>query len=106
MNSAALVQVADYFKLLSESSRLQVLCTLKEGALSVSEIVAASGLGQANVSKHLKLLHQAGVVSRTPRQGCVYYEICDSTVFELCEVVSQRLVQHLAEQQAVLSHWR
>lgn len=106
MNPAALAQVADYFKLLSEPSRLQVLCTLKEGPLSVSEIVVAARLGQANVSKHLKLLHQAGVVSRTPRQGCVYYAICDSTIFELCEVVSQRLAQHLAEQQAVLSHWR
>lgn len=102
MHPAALAQVADYFKLLSEPSRLQVLCTLKDGPRSVSEIVLASGLGQANVSKHLKMLHQAGVLERSPRNGCVYYEISDPTIFDLCEVVSTRLAERLAQQQAAL----
>ncbi len=51
-----LAPVAEYFKVLSEISRLQIVSCLKSGAMNVSEIGAATGLGQANLSKHLKLV--------------------------------------------------
>jgi DNA-binding transcriptional ArsR family regulator len=96
--SSALLQVADYFKVLSELSRLQVLCSLKSGAKNVTEIMEETGLGQANVSKHLKILAQAGIVSRTPQGVSVYYEIVEPFIFELCELVSSRLSIRLEEQ--------
>jgi DNA-binding transcriptional ArsR family regulator len=95
---AALAQVADYLKVLSEVSRLQVLCSLKSGAKNVTEIMETTGLGQANVSKHLKILAQAGMVARRPEGVCVYYEICDPLIFELCELVLDRLSQRLEVQ--------
>lgn len=95
---SALAQVADYFKVLSEPSRLQVLCCLQSGSKNVTEIMAATGLGQANVSKHLKILAQAGIVSRTPQGVSVYYEISEPLIFELCELVSNRLALRLEEQ--------
>ncbi len=95
---SALTQVADYFKVLSELSRLQVLCSLKTGSKNVTEIMEATGLGQANVSKHLKILAQAGVVSRTPQGVSVYYEIVEPFIFELCELVGDRLSIRLATQ--------
>ena len=58
----ALTPVAEFFKVLSEVSRLQVLCSLKSGAKNVTEIIAVTGLGQANVSKQLKMLTQVGMV--------------------------------------------
>lgn len=88
---AALVQVADYFKVLSEVSRLQVLCSLKTGSKNVTEVMEATGLGQANVSKHLKILTQAGMISRQPQGVSVFYQICDPLIFDLCELVSQQL---------------
>ncbi|XHX76475.1 MAG: ArsR/SmtB family transcription factor [Stenomitos frigidus ULC029] len=90
--------VADYFKVLSEVSRLQVLCSLKTGAKNVTEMIAATGLGQANVSKHLKVLMQAGMVTRHPEGINVYYQISDPMIFELCELVCDRLVIRLQEQ--------
>lgn len=95
---SALAQVADYFKVLSELSRLQVLCSLKSGAKNVTEIIEETGLGQANVSKHLKILAQAGIVSRTPQGISVYYEIAEPFIFELCELVGDRLSTRLEEQ--------
>ncbi len=95
---AALSQVADYFKVLSELSRLQVLCALKSGSKNVTEIMEETGLGQANVSKHLKILAQAGIVSRTPQGVSVYYEIAEPLIFELCELVSDRLSNRLEAQ--------
>lgn len=98
LTSSALTQVADYFKVLSELSRLQVLCSLKTGSKNVTEIMEETGLGQANVSKHLKILAQAGIVSRTPQGVSVYYEIVEPFIFDLCELVGNRLSLRLEEQ--------
>ncbi|WP_421656581.1 ArsR/SmtB family transcription factor [Leptothermofonsia sp. ETS-13] len=96
--TAALAQVAEHFKVLSELSRLQALCALKSGSKNVSEIMEITGLGQANVSKHLKILAQAGIVMRQPRGVSVYYDIADPLIFELCELVCDRLEARLQEQ--------
>lgn len=95
---AAIAQVADYFKMLSDQNRLQILCVLKSGEKNVSEIVKATGLKQANLSKHLKILAQAGIVSRKPKGVSVYYQLADPMIFELCELVCQRLETQLEEQ--------
>jgi DNA-binding transcriptional ArsR family regulator len=94
----ALAPVAEFFKVLSEVSRLQVLCCLKSGAKNVTEIIEATGLGQANVSKHLKVLTQAGMVTRHPQGITVFYEIADPIIFDLCEIVCDRLAIRLEEQ--------
>ena len=98
VSSQALATVAEYFKVLSEVSRLQVLCSLKSGEKNVTEIIEATGLGQANVSKHLKVLTQAGIVTRKPQGISVFYEITDPIVFVLSELVCERLEVRLEEQ--------
>lgn len=96
--------VADFFKVLSESSRLQIVCALKTGQKNVTEIIAATGLGQANVSKHLKMLAQAGVVSRQQQGVCVYYQIANGFVFELCELVCDSLSAQIQQQSEKVAH--
>jgi DNA-binding transcriptional ArsR family regulator len=98
LSDAALAQVAEYFKVLSELSRLQVLCALKSGTKNVSEIMEATGLGQANVSKHLKVLAQVGMVTRQPKGVSVYYAIADQSIFDLCELACQNLETRLKGQ--------
>jgi DNA-binding transcriptional ArsR family regulator len=93
-----LAQIADYFKVLSEVSRLQILNCLRSGAKSVTEIVNATGLSQANTSRHLKVLMQAGMISRQAQGVSVYYQIGDPLIFELCELVCDRLATRLLEQ--------
>lgn len=95
---AALTHMAEYFKVLSEVSRLQVLNCLRSGPMNVSEVVEATGLGQANVSKHLKTLTQAGILSRHPSGVSVYYEIADPLIFQLCDLVCDRLAERWQEQ--------
>ena len=91
LSPAALSLMAGFFKVLSEASRLQIVCVLKLGPKNVTEIIEATGLGQANVSKHLKMLTQAGIVSRQPQGVSVYYQIADPSVFALCELVCDSL---------------
>lgn len=90
MDSAAIAQLASTFKLLSEPSRLRVLCALQSGPRTVSEVVMATGIRQANVSKQLKRLHQAGLLHRWPQQGHVYYEIGNVAIFEWCNAVQKQ----------------
>ena len=93
LTPAALKLMADFFKVLSETSRLQIICSLKHGAKNVTEIIDATDLGQANVSKHLKVLTQAGIVARQQQGVSVYYEIANPLIFELCGLVCNSLVE-------------
>jgi len=88
----------DFFKVLSEVSRLQIVCTLKTGSKNVTEIIEATGLGQANVSKHLKILTQAGIASRQQQGPNVYYQIANPFVFELCDLVCDSLSVQFEQQ--------
>ncbi|GAB4542551.1 MAG: metalloregulator ArsR/SmtB family transcription factor [Pleurocapsa sp.] len=83
--------------MLSETSRLQILACLKTGPMNVSEIGEATGLGQANLSKHLKMLTEAEILSRQPQGVSVYYEIKDPMIFELCELVCDRLYERMQQ---------
>ena len=75
--------LAEYFKVFSEPNRLAVLEALRGGPLNVTAVVEATGLSQALVSKHLKLLTIAGVVQRRPEGSLVCYEVIDKAVFKL-----------------------
>lgn len=98
LSPAALALMADFFKVLSEVSRLQIVCSLKSGAKSVGEIIEYTGLGQANVSKHLKMLTHAGIVSREQRGVSVYYQIANPFLFELCDLVCGALTVQMQQQ--------
>lgn len=90
--------VADRFKVLAEPARLTVLNELRSGARSVSDLIDATGLSQANLSKHLQLLHAHGFVSRR-RQGLfTIYQLADRSVFELCDIMCGQLKRRADEQ--------
>ncbi|MCP9888251.1 winged helix-turn-helix transcriptional regulator [Cyanobium sp. ATX 6A2] len=75
--------LAEYFKVFSEPNRLAVLDALRQGPLNVTAVVESTGLSQALVSKHLKLLTIAGIVKRKPEGSLVFYQVIDKGVFKL-----------------------
>ncbi len=83
--------VARYFGLLSERTRLKILHAICNAEQSVGAIVAATGATQTNVSRHLALLHQAGVVSRRRDGATVLYRVTDAEVVEICRTVCVRI---------------
>lgn len=97
-HSEIFIPVAEYFKVLSETSRLQILSCLKQGEMNVTELSQATGLGQANLSKHLKVLTQAGILNRQPQGVSAYYSVNDPMIFELCDLVCQRISERMHEQ--------
>jgi ArsR family transcriptional regulator len=82
--------VADRFKALAEPSRLAILQALRGGERTVSQLMADTGLGQANLSKHLQLLHGAGFLDRRRDGVSVAYRLADADVLELCELMCRR----------------
>lgn len=83
--------VAERFRALGEPARLSILNTLRAGELTVTELMHETGLGQANVSKHLQLLHALGFVDRRKDGLFVYYSLAGDDVFLLCDIVCGRL---------------
>jgi DNA-binding transcriptional ArsR family regulator len=87
MTPAQIELVAEQFKALAEPARLRILQALRDGELSVSELIQATGLGQANLSKHLQVLYGAGFVSRRREGVSILYRLGDADVLQLCQLV-------------------
>jgi DNA-binding transcriptional ArsR family regulator len=91
MSAAQLGGIAGLFAVLSEPSRLVLLQALHDGPLTVSELVEASGMKQANVSKHLGVLHDHRLVKRQREGISIRYEISDPMIFALCNLVCGKM---------------
>lgn len=94
--------VAGRFRVLCEPMRIKLLDHLRDGPATVTELQAAIGASQQNVSKHLGVLLSAGMVSRTKQGNFSRYEIADSAVFELCDLVCGRLREQVGELEQLL----
>jgi DNA-binding transcriptional ArsR family regulator len=86
--------VARRFRLLGEPARLRLLQILENGERTVNDLAAALGSNQANVSRHLTALHEAGLLRRRPEGTSVYYSISDPLVFKLCDLVCNSARKH------------
>ena len=87
----SLAKIADNFRALSEPTRLAILQELKSGPKTVNELVEAIGTTQPNISKQLRVLFEAGFVSREQRGIFAHYAMQGDFVLRLCELVCDRL---------------
>ncbi|MBC7514967.1 MAG: helix-turn-helix transcriptional regulator [Alkalinema sp. FL-bin-369] len=102
-DQAVVEQVANYFRVLGEPMRLKLLNVLREGERCVQDLVDESETSQANVSKHLKVMLQAGILAKRNQGTQAFYRVTDDLIFELCNLVCDRLATRI-EQQAL--HFR
>ena len=103
LGEEALEMIANRFRLLSDPMRLKILHTLGTEEMNVGEVVAATKAGQANVSKHLSAMLEAGIVSRRKEGLNAIYRVSDDTIFELCDVVCSRLKEQFKSRQNALA---
>ena len=87
LSRSALEIVAARFRALGDASRLQLLQHLFKSEQSVQELCELTALSQANVSKHLSVLAEQGIVNKRRQGSFVYYSIGDESIFELCNLV-------------------
>lgn len=94
-----LEHVAERFRVLGDATRLSILrLLLDEGELNVGEIVDRLGSSQANVSKHLRVLHDAHIVARRPLGTSAYYSVTDPSLTQICDLVCDRLREQVADE--------
>ena len=103
LSDEALSLVANRFRLLSDPTRLKILHTLGDREMNVTELVSAARTGQANISKHLSAMLDAGIVARRKEGLNAIYRVSDETIFELCDVVCSRLKTQLENKQNALA---
>ena len=102
LSDEALSLVAALFRVLGEPLRLRLVQELLAGERSVGDLATAIGGTQPNVSKHLKLLLEAGLVARRQHGALAYYTIADPLAMELCDLVCTRLATRLDAQAKAL----
>ena len=95
--------VAERFRALAEPARLHIMQSLRGGEQTVGELVEATGLGTANVSKHLQLLHGAGFVTRRKEGLHVHYGLAGDDVFRLCDIMCGRLAAETESRRRVIA---
>lgn len=91
--------MAAKFRMLADPTRLVILRTLMfEGERNVGQVVEATGGTQANVSKHLKLLAEAGMVARRKEGLNVFYRLDDPVIEKICHLVCETTLKELEAQ--------
>jgi DNA-binding transcriptional ArsR family regulator len=93
--------VAQHFSLLAEPTRLKILHAICADERSVSDIVAATGATQTNVSRHLGLMHRAGVVTRRREGSVVYYRVDSPEFVEICRNVCVQIASRMDAREPV-----
>jgi DNA-binding transcriptional ArsR family regulator len=88
-------KMADFFNVLSESTRLRIMYAVCGGEKSVGEVVEHCGSSQANVSRQLSALYKAGILNRRKVGATVYYSIADKSTVDMCQIVCAKMAKDL-----------
>ena len=100
----ALVElIAQRFRIIGEPMRIRLLDALRDGPMTINELTEALGATQQNVSKHVGVLAQAGIVGREKDGNRVRCFIADDSIFELCELVCGGLRRQASDLDKLLS---
>jgi ArsR family transcriptional regulator len=99
---AALELIAARFRVLGEPSRLKLIRALESGEKPVNELMTATGLTQANTSRHLQTLTNAGILGRRREGLNVIYFIADASIFELCAHVCGSMQRQAVNQAKII----
>jgi DNA-binding transcriptional ArsR family regulator len=94
--------IARRFRAMGEPMRIRILDRLRDGELSVGEIAEQLDTSQQNVSKHLAVLTDAGILARRKDGNRHCYRIADESVLGICEQVCGGLQLQIAELQSLL----
>jgi len=95
--------IAQRFRVIGEPTRIRIVDALRDRPMTMNELTAVVGASQQNVSKHIGVLAEAGIVGREKDGNRVRCSIADETIFELCELVCGGLRQRAIELEQLLS---
>lgn len=103
-------RVAEKFRMLADPTRLSILRALMAGEKNVGTVVVETGQNQANVSKHLKMLTEGGLVRRRKEGLQVFYRVSDPLIEKLCALVCGAIIEEaqalVEKNREILETWK
>ena len=79
--------VVNQLKAAGDETRIRLLALLQRGERTVKELTEILGQSQPRISRHLKVLAEAGLVSRSPEGSWVYYRLSDPRILEATQLL-------------------
>lgn len=98
----AVESIATWLRVIGEPNRIRLIEILNSGGTGVQDLADRLGTTRQNVSKHLAVLHQAGIVTRRRSKNCVTYELCDWSGWWVIEQVGRSVAAALEERFSAL----
>jgi ArsR family transcriptional regulator len=93
---------ADVCKTLANAKRLEILNALRDKDMTVSELVERVGALKANISQHLAVMRQKGILA-TRRDGVnIYYRIANPKVIQACDIMREVLLEQLKKSEKLI----
>lgn len=89
---------AEICKTLSNAKRLQIINVLRHGEMSVGELASKINIRIANVSQHLAIMNQKGILKRRREGLNIYYSISHPKVVQAFNIMREVLLEHLEDQ--------
>ncbi len=94
--------IARRLKAMADPARVRILHSLCRGERNVTELVNQTGYGQANVSKHLRILREEGLVETRRERRMIYYRLTSSMSSDICERICRSFEQDQTRNEKLL----
>ena len=94
---------AEFCKTLSDANRLLIITELAAGEISVNELVKKLGLQQSNVSKHLSLMREHGLVNCRREGSTVFYSLADTRIYEAIKLLIEAQADQIKKKSVLAS---
>ena len=95
---------ADMCKVFSHPIRLEVLNTLREEEMSVSELVGRLQVAIGNLSQHLNMMKQRQVLVSRKDGNVVYYRLANPKMLKAFDLIRQILLEQMQRQSVLVRH--
>jgi DNA-binding transcriptional ArsR family regulator len=96
---AAIFQLhAEFCKTLSDANRLLIICELSKGEVSVNELTRRLELRQSNVSKHLAIMRERGLVATRREGATIYYSLTDARISQAIHLLREVQAEQIEKQ--------
>jgi len=96
---------AEICKVFTSSKRLEIINALRDGEKSVSELVDLLNIRQANLSQHLAILREKGVVTMRKEGQNIFYEVANPKILQACDLMREVLLEKLSAQQLLIKEF-
>ncbi len=93
---------AEVCKTLANPKRLEIISALKDGEKTVTDLVGILGVPKANVSQHLAVMRNSGVLVNRRDGVNIYYSLASHKVTEACMLMKEVLTERLKSKSGLL----